>query len=336
MKYSISLSIQSPTKWLLGIDRFLPKSLIPEALYTKTLTNITFSDEKELETNLDKLLSDYNSKDGLINFFSQQSLSMTTKTKNLPSYVGNCFANINKKYPLISQVNIDDKFLTKEQQSQVQKLAENADLKRQRNNSAIRNHFLLAGALFAISMGALSLVAAIPMTLGFIIANSLKVAMITGLFSFCRQIYFENALNHYTKKGKLIPINNPSEKQAFDMGKEAANWKGYFLSCVKPSTYAYPVAFAAGMQNAVHKINEPEKIAPQTKRIALDLDDYIDFKKIDQRIIHNGGWAESDPMQTTIEIPTAHFDEIMAKLKKHPDINNGHNDLYFRPKRNKI
>lgn len=280
MRYSISVSIQSPTPGLLGIDRFLPKRLIPQFLFDLTLTSITFSSEKELDNNLNKLLKDHNSAKGRIHFPSQQILSMTCKTK-LPSYVGKCFANINKKYPFISQVNINNKYLTHVEKNQIKKIAENAELKRQKFISTIRNHFLLSGALFALGMWALSF--ALPMTLGFVIATSISVGMITGLFSFDRQIYLESTLHH----------NNKSE--------------------------------------TLKKITPPE-----TRKVSLLLKKNIDFKKIDSRIMPSGVLLHSFPMQTSIEIPDAHFDEIMAKLKRLPDINNEYNDLNWRTRRNRV
>ena len=65
--------------------------------------------------------------------------------------------------------------------------------------------------------------------------------------------------------------------------------------------------------------NQPKvkKSSPQTKTVHLSgIYDYINFTKIDSRIIHDGLWKEGYPMQTTIEIPAKHHDEIMAKVEK--------------------
>lgn len=56
------------------------------------------------------------------------------------------------------------------------------------------------------------------------------------------------------------------------------------------------------------------------RKICIAAVDYVDFKKVDSAIQHDGLWLESYPMHAGISVPKERFDEIMAKLKLHDGI----------------
>lgn len=64
--------------------------------------------------------------------------------------------------------------------------------------------------------------------------------------------------------------------------------------------------------------------------VGIDAVDYVDFKAVDSRIEHRGGWTEIYPMGTSIAIPTQHAEEILNKLKQHRDITSVGSELTAR------
>jgi hypothetical protein len=54
--------------------------------------------------------------------------------------------------------------------------------------------------------------------------------------------------------------------------------------------------------------------------ISILADDYINFAKIDPRIVYSGLWLESSPGQTGIAIPKDFAEEIILKLKNNKNI----------------
>lgn len=50
-------------------------------------------------------------------------------------------------------------------------------------------------------------------------------------------------------------------------------------------------------------------------KISIEAVDYVDFKKVDLAIQHNGQWLESCPMRTGISVPSERAEDIIAKLK---------------------
>ena len=61
--------------------------------------------------------------------------------------------------------------------------------------------------------------------------------------------------------------------------------------------------------------------ASEYMTIGIDAVDYVNFKAIDTRIEHKGGWMERYPMGTSIRLPTQYAEEIIIKLKQHQDGN---------------
>ncbi len=64
------------------------------------------------------------------------------------------------------------------------------------------------------------------------------------------------------------------------------------------------------------------KSATEYIRVGIDAISYLDFNVIDSRIKHQQGWMETFPMGTIISIPSQYSEEILNKLKQHPDITN--------------
>lgn len=64
--------------------------------------------------------------------------------------------------------------------------------------------------------------------------------------------------------------------------------------------------------------------------VGIDAADYVDFKAVDSRIEHRGGWMERYSMGTSIAFPTQYAEEILNKLKQHRDITSVGSELTAR------
>lgn len=61
--------------------------------------------------------------------------------------------------------------------------------------------------------------------------------------------------------------------------------------------------------------------------------DYVEFDKVDERIVHTEGWLESNPMRTNITVPTDAQDEIIERLMSYPGVHAVNHELTEEGKR---
>ena len=121
---------------------------------------------------------------------------------------------------------------------------------------------------------------------------------------------FTQSFDKLFQTGETIDLEKLTEKILMPFG--GLFWNGF-------QSYAPKDSRSLELNTLSKTIEQPKvkKSSPQTKTVHLSgIYDYINFTKIDSRIIHDGLWKEGYPMQTTIEIPAKHHDEIMAKVEK--------------------
>ncbi|HRE33112.1 MAG TPA: hypothetical protein PLD88_14140, partial [Candidatus Berkiella sp.] len=212
---SISISMKSPTAWLLGLDRFIPAAFIPDALYNSTQALFWYKNEKELIT-LNHLLSLY---DDTIRFSSSFEESVQTDDNKIPPYVGKYLVENLPKHN-ITKLTVDDKLISPSQKKQLAVISEKAEQKKKNELSRMGNGILIGIGLFAF---AAAMMAAIGMSLTFslMLKGALVSGMMSGVISHIRNIYLDTTQYYYQKNGQIVPPDNTAEKQAYHFGEQA-------------------------------------------------------------------------------------------------------------------
>lgn len=154
----------------------------------------------------------------------------------------------------IKEVIVHSKILTPEQQKKLNDILRDkkvtaADRERQEQWGEVGFFIMLGGAYFA-GFGIWS-----------IVGLSLVAAMAASAAATLRGYYINKAFNSHVAELKTETVVDSEERAAFKEGMKANNWPRYLTSFTHFCTYRHPLAFAAGMQEAVR-----EKEVPLTKK----------------------------------------------------------------------
>ncbi|MCS5711837.1 hypothetical protein [Candidatus Berkiella aquae] len=315
MSHTLTIYTKSPTSFLLGISRFISPTLIPEGLYERSISIFIYKNEKDLKEKLNGAFASQNEKK--IHFSSELEVSIETEDKKIPPYMGKCLVEILPQQLGITKLTVADKLVSASQRNQLAPITEIAEQKQRQVSLRMRNGILTGIGLFVFAATVMATIG-MPLAFSLMLKNTLTVGMISGVISHIRNIYLDSTQYYYQKNGKLKSISNVAEKHAFHIGEQAKNWKGYFTSYGRLSTYTHPIAFAAGMMHGINKLPAQDTSNDKYKIIRVYGTDSIDLVKIDNRIKRGGYIMQSCPTQEDISIPMQHFDEIFAKLIKEP------------------
>ncbi len=85
------------------------------------------------------------------------------------------------------------------------------------------------------------------------IAMTFLTAMMGNILASQRQNYLDNAASFYDTPEKIAAIKNTGELTALKAGMAAKTWSGYAGSFILYSAYRHPVAFAAGLEQAIEE-----------------------------------------------------------------------------------
>jgi len=126
---------------------------------------------------------------------------------------------------------------------------------------------------------------------------------------------FDAMQNYFTEwknrgyEGSIFPAE-------LTLGFKSAEIKQDISTDLKPN-----VATTSSIITRGHPLYQPELKNPDSLiRIGISTVDFVNFKEIDDRIVHNDGWMERSPMGADISIPALYAEEILMKLKQHPAI----------------
>ncbi|MBS0287524.1 MAG: hypothetical protein JSR17_09520, partial [Proteobacteria bacterium] len=297
--FRVDVSIKKTASWFLGLDLYLNLSSIPEPFFKTVTETIRFKNEDEFQTKLNNFLKRYKQNHfGFIPY--QYSLNFNVKGGAIP-LVKERAKTLLHYYPFLTEVKISG--------NQAAYVNEIANLERKRAAKRSRNRALfggLFGGLFSLGYFSLS---SFPMVLALSIAIVLGAALITSLASHFRELYLSYA--HFpiqdTYPERVIDFWGWGNKHhAYESGKDASKWPGYFLSFFEYRAYQHPLTYAAGLKR---------KQDYDYTIIDISTNYNVDFKQIDPRI-ENYGWLHTSPMRTSIAVPTVYLDEILPKLSK--------------------
>ncbi len=322
--FSVDVSIKKTASWFLGLDLYLNLSLIPALFFTTISEKLTFKNQAEFQTKLNSFLKRY--KQNHFRFIPYQySLSFNHNGGEIP-LVKESAKTLLHYHPFLTEVKISGNEATY--------VNEIANLERKRAARRSRNRALvggLFGGLFSlgyfklISTSLLSL-SSLPMVAALAVAAGLGAALITSIASHFRELYLSYV--HFPIQGKFPERimdfwGSGNEARAFQSGKDASKWPGYFLSFFEYRAYQHPLTYAAGLKRGQDY---------DYTNIHLSLEHYVDFKQIDLRIEHYGYWLHSYPMQTSIAVPTVYLEEILPKLSADPRLSHFNSEAYSNRK----